>query len=50
MKYKWYITYNGGSDYNFGIPSLPWVNGRDFAGVVIKTDRSVTRVKAGDVV
>ena len=44
------FTYHGKSDYNFGIPSLPWVNGRDFAGIVVETDRSVTRVKAGDVV
>ena len=49
-KYKWHHTYQGESDYNFGIPSLPWVNGRDFAGIVVETDRSVTRVKPGDVV
>ena len=50
MRYKWYLTYHGKSDYGFGIPSLPWVNGRDFAGIVVKTGRSVTKVKAGDVV
>ncbi|GMF80787.1 unnamed protein product [Aspergillus oryzae] len=35
--------------FNFGIPSLPWVNGRDLAGVVVKADRS-SRVQEGDIV
>ena len=38
------------SDYNFGLPSFPWVNGRDFAGIVVKTGKGVSRVKPGEVV
>ncbi|KAL9044844.1 MAG: hypothetical protein Q9214_002046, partial [Letrouitia sp. 1 TL-2023] len=38
------------SDYNFGVPSFPWVTGRDFAGIVINVGRSISRVKTGDVV
>ena len=38
------------SDYNFGLPSFPWINGRDFAGIVVKTGRKAHRVKLGDVV
>lgn len=38
------------SDYNFGIPSFPWVNGRDFAGIVVKTGKATSRIKDGDVV
>lgn len=38
------------SDYDFGLPSFPWVNGRDFAGIVVKTGKGASRVKAGDVV
>ena len=38
------------SDYNFGVPSFPWVNGRDFAGIVVKTPKGTSRIKAGDVV
>ena len=37
-------------DYNFGLPSFPWVNGRDFAGIVVKTFKGTSRIKAGDVV
>ena len=37
-------------DYNFGLPSFPWVNGRDFAGIVVKTSKGTSRIKAGDVV
>ena len=37
-------------DYNFGLPSFPWVNGRDFAGIVIKTSKGTSRIKAGDIV
>jgi Alcohol dehydrogenase GroES-like domain len=39
-----------GPDYNFGLPSLPWINGRDLAGVVVKAHRSLSRVRVGDVV
>lgn len=35
--------------FNFGIPSLPWVNGRDLAGIVVEADASA-RVKQGDLV
>ena len=35
--------------FNFGIPSLPWVNGRDLAGIVVEADESA-RVKQGDLV
>lgn len=38
------------SDYNFGLPSFPWVNGRDFAGIVVKAGKAASRVKIGDVV
>ena len=38
------------SEYNFGLPSFPWVNGRDFAGIVVKTSEGTSRIKAGDVV
>lgn len=39
-----------GPDYNFGLPSFPWINGRDFAGIVVKGPQSSSRIKAGDVV
>ncbi|KAF2720880.1 GroES-like protein, partial [Polychaeton citri CBS 116435] len=39
-----------GADYGFGQPSYPWVNGRDFAGIVIRAPRRPSRVKQGDVV
>lgn len=44
------VTNWWGRDYNFGLPSFPWVNGRDFAGIVVKTGKGVLRVKHGDVV
>ncbi|KAL8710255.1 MAG: hypothetical protein Q9220_005187 [cf. Caloplaca sp. 1 TL-2023] len=34
-----------GPDYNFGLPSFPWINGRDFAGLVIKAGKGVSRIK-----
>ncbi|KAL4973029.1 chaperonin 10-like protein [Aspergillus desertorum] len=41
-----------GPAYNFGLPSLPWVNGRDLAGIVVdisdQTDSS--RLRKGDLV
>ncbi|KAF3391937.1 Enoyl reductase LovC [Talaromyces pinophilus] len=36
--------------FNFGIPSLPWVFGRDLAGTVIKTSSSSSRLQTGDLV
>jgi NADPH:quinone reductase-like Zn-dependent oxidoreductase len=38
-------------DYNFGIPILPYVAGREFAGVVVKAPEAPeSRIKRGDVV
>ena len=42
--------YSLSRDYNFGHPSFPWTNGRDFAGIVVQIGKSVSRVKLGDVV
>lgn len=39
-----------GPDYNFGLPSLPWINGRDFAGVVVKASKNLRRIKVGDII
>ncbi|KAK5110651.1 hypothetical protein LTR62_005691 [Meristemomyces frigidus] len=39
-----------GNDYGFGQPSYPWVCGRDFAGIVVKSSKSPGRVQQGDVV
>lgn len=39
-----------GPDYNFGHPSDPWANGRDFAGLVVRAPRKPSRVQSGDVV
>jgi NADPH:quinone reductase-like Zn-dependent oxidoreductase len=39
-----------GNDYGFGQPSYPWVNGRDFAGIVVKAPRKPSRIQQGDVV
>jgi NADPH:quinone reductase-like Zn-dependent oxidoreductase len=39
-----------GPDYNFGLPSLPWINGRDLAGVVVKAHKSLRRIRIGDVI
>ncbi|KAL1885679.1 hypothetical protein Plec18167_001174 [Paecilomyces lecythidis] len=36
--------------FNFGIPALPWINGRDFAGVVVQVSNESSRVRAGDIV
>ncbi|TVY51888.1 Trans-enoyl reductase lepG, partial [Lachnellula suecica] len=35
-------------DYNFCIPSYPWVTGREMAGVVHSIGSAVTNVKVGD--
>ena len=39
-----------GNDYDFGQPSYPWINGRDFAGIVVRAPRRPSRVQQGDVV
>jgi NADPH:quinone reductase-like Zn-dependent oxidoreductase len=39
-----------GADYGFGQPSYPWINGRDFAGIVVRAPRKQSRVQQGDVV
>ncbi|CAK4033671.1 Alkanesulfonate monooxygenase [Lecanosticta acicola] len=39
-----------GADYGFSQPSYPWINGRDFAGIVVRGSRSSSRVQQGDVV
>ncbi|OOQ85968.1 oxidoreductase, zinc-binding dehydrogenase family [Penicillium brasilianum] len=36
--------------FNFGIPSLPWINGRDLAGLVLKVPGENSRVRVGDIV
>ncbi|RAK99605.1 zinc-binding alcohol dehydrogenase family protein [Aspergillus ibericus CBS 121593] len=37
-----------GPAYNFGIPALPWINGRDLAGTVIQVNDENSRVHVGD--
>ncbi|KAH7067932.1 chaperonin 10-like protein, partial [Paraphoma chrysanthemicola] len=38
-------------DYNFGIPTLPYIPGRELAGTVVKVSSTATsRIKEGDVV
>ncbi|KAL4913328.1 chaperonin 10-like protein [Aspergillus aurantiobrunneus] len=43
-----------GPAFNFGLPSLPWVNGRDLAGIVVQTPApspgTTVRVRKGDLV
>lgn len=39
-----------GADYGFSQPSYPWVNGRDFAGIVVRAPRDSSRIQRGDVV
>ncbi|KAL2814122.1 chaperonin 10-like protein [Aspergillus granulosus] len=40
-----------GPAFNFGIPSLPWVNGRDLAGVVVQAPETIgSRLRKGDLV
>lgn len=39
-----------GADYGFSQPSYPWVNGRDFAGIVVRAPRTNSRIQQGDVV
>lgn len=35
-------------DYNFCLPELPWITGREMAGVVERVGSHVTNVKEGD--
>lgn len=35
-------------DYNFCLPELPWITGREMAGVVERVGSGVTNVKEGD--
>ncbi|KXT10079.1 hypothetical protein AC579_2467 [Pseudocercospora musae] len=37
-------------DYGYGIPTLPYVAGRDFAGVVVKAPSAPSHIQLGDVV
>ncbi|KAL4756206.1 zinc-binding alcohol dehydrogenase family protein [Aspergillus foveolatus] len=41
-----------GPAYNFGLPSFPWVNGRDLAGVVVEASDQTegSRLRKGDLV
>ncbi|KAL3440522.1 chaperonin 10-like protein [Aspergillus insuetus] len=40
-----------GPAFNFGIPSLPWVNGRDLAGIVVQAPETTgSRLRKGDLV
>lgn len=34
----------------FGQPQYPWINGRDFAGIVVRGSKSASRINVGDVV
>ncbi|KAJ5112551.1 Polyketide synthase enoylreductase [Penicillium argentinense] len=36
--------------FNFGIPSLPWINGRDLAGLVLQVPDESSRLRVGDIV
>ncbi|KAJ5604624.1 Polyketide synthase enoylreductase [Penicillium lagena] len=36
--------------FNFGIPSLPWINGRDLAGQVLQVPSDNSRLQVGDIV
>lgn len=38
------------SDYNFAIPELPYIAGRDFAGVVVRAPTAPGRLRVGDLV
>jgi NADPH:quinone reductase-like Zn-dependent oxidoreductase len=44
------VAENKSSDYNFAIPSLPYIAGRDFAGVVIQAPAASSRIRIGDLV
>jgi hypothetical protein len=36
--------------WNAAFPSLPWINGRDLAGLVLQVPRGSSRLRVGDVV
>lgn len=38
------------SAYNFGLPELPCISGRELVGQVVKTASGGTRLQAGDIV
>lgn len=38
------------SAFNFGLPSLPWINGRDLTGLVVRGSDPSGRVRTGDLV
>ena len=44
------LTSRPSSAFNFGIPSLPWINGRDLAGLVLQVPDESSRVRVGDIV
>ncbi|KAF2146963.1 uncharacterized protein K452DRAFT_294481 [Aplosporella prunicola CBS 121167] len=37
-------------DFGFGIPSLPYIAGRDVVGVIVKAPKAQSRVREGDIV
>ncbi len=37
-------------DYNFGIPTLPYISGRELVGQVVTVSKKNTRLKIGDIV
>jgi hypothetical protein len=37
-------------DYGFGIPELPYIAGRDFAGVVVQAPKTASDIREGDIV
>ncbi|KAI5209494.1 GroES-like protein [Aureobasidium subglaciale] len=37
-------------DYNFAIPQLPYIAGRDFAGIVVRAPTASSRLRVGDLV
>ena len=39
-----------GADDGFTQPSYPWINGRDFAGIVVKEPSNPSLIRLGDVV
>ncbi|KZT41733.1 oxidoreductase [Sistotremastrum suecicum HHB10207 ss-3] len=36
------------ADYNFALPTLPAINGRDLAGTIVRTGSAVSKFKIGD--
>lgn len=45
-----HLTFFSPRAFNFGIPSLPWINGRDLAGLVLQVPDKSSRVRVGDIV